>query len=76
MDPLIVGAIAAFAGTLATVIGNVILGRMNKEAEKTKSAEDAAALVTKQRLDFKDEQIAYWKSRYEECEEEHGYHHD
>lgn len=70
MDPLVVGAIATFAGIAVSTLGNVVVGRMNARAEKTKAAEDSASQVMQQRLDFKDEQVEYWKSRYETCMEE------
>lgn len=70
MDPLLAGAIATFAGVAVTTVGNVIIGRMNTIREKAKSAEDAASQVVQQRLDFKDEQVEYWKSRYETCMED------
>lgn len=77
MDPLLAGAISAFAVAVVTTVGNVFVGRMNTAREKVKSAEDSAAQVVQkehevheERLAFKDDQIAYWKSRYEACEEE------
>lgn len=74
MDPLLAGAISAFAVAVVTTVGNVVVGRMNTLREKAKSAEDAASQVVQQRLDFKDEQVEYWKSRYETCMEDR--HHD
>lgn len=77
MDPLVIAAIATFAGVAVTTVGNVVVGRMNTAREKVKSAEDSAAQVVRkehevheERLAFKDDQIAYWKSRYESCTEE------
>lgn len=77
MDPLLAGAISAFAVAVVTTVGNVVVGRMNTAREKVKSAEDSAAQVVRkehevheERLAFKDDQIAYWKSRYESCTEE------
>lgn len=70
MDPLVIAAIATFAGVAVTTVGNVIVGRMNTIREKAKSAEDAASQVAQQRLDFKNEQVEYWKSRYETCMED------
>lgn len=77
MDPLLAGAISAFAVAVVTTVGNVFVGRMNTRREKAKSAEDAAAQVVQkehevheERIAFKDEQIAHWRSRYESCVEE------
>lgn len=65
MDPLYVGAVATFAGIVVTTIGNIVLGRINATKEKTKSSEDAAKETAKEvaqsRLDFKDEQIDFWR---------------
>lgn len=77
MDPLFAGAVAAVVVAVVTTLGNVVVGRMNTTREKTRSAEDSAAQVVQkehqvheERLAFKDEQVAYWRSRYEACEEE------
>lgn len=77
MDPLVIAAIASFAGVAVATLGNVFVGRMNTNREKAKSAEDSAQqviqkehLVHEERIQFKDEQIVYWKSRYEACMEE------
>lgn len=70
MDPLVAGAVATFGVAIITTAGNVIVGRMNVAKEKTKAAEDSASQVTQRWLDFKDEQVEYWKSRYETCMEE------
>lgn len=77
MDPLYAAALATIAAAALAAWANVRLGRMNITKEKTKSAEDAARYtiqreheVHEERLQFKDEQIAYWKSRYEGCMEE------
>lgn len=81
MDPLVIAAVATFAGVAVTALANVVVGRMNVKVEKTKSAEDAADQVLQQerqvhqqRLEFKDEQVVFWKSRYEACMKEQ--HHD
>lgn len=77
MDPLYAAAIATCAAAAIAAWANVRIGRMNILKEKTKSAEDAAQQVIQkehqvheERLQFKDEQIAYWKSRFEACLEE------
>lgn len=74
MDPLIAGAVATFGVAIVTTSGHVIVSRMNVNKEKTKAAEDsasqAAEKVTQRWLAFKDEQVEYWKSRYETCMEE------
>jgi len=77
VDPLYAAAIATFLAAAVAAWANVMVGRMSITKEKTKAAEDAAQQaiqreheVHEERLEFKDEQIAYWKSRYEACMEE------
>lgn len=66
-DPLVIAALGTFAAAVVSTAGVIIVAMINRGRETMKAAEESADEVAEQRLLFKDEQIQYWKSRYESC---------